>query len=173
MAPIGLATLAPELVEYVVKKAFELDSDHAEVGSKVWKDVLSLGSTSKYLRNVIAPIVYRLDAKLNSSALILSTKRNNISAMTMALSHGADVHARDRATALWGPFDELLGRKSFTPLKVADQATPLHWAAIKGNVEAMQILLQQKDANVNHRVRVDTSMNTFGKRELRRRATKF
>ncbi|RSL73789.1 hypothetical protein CEP54_000069 [Fusarium duplospermum] len=151
MAPTGLSTLAPELVQHVVKKAFELDSDYAEIGSRVWSDVLSLASTCRYLRNVVTPIVYRLDGENNSSALILSTKRNNISAMTMALSCGADVHARDRATALWGPFDELLGRRPFTPLKVADQATPLHWAAIKGHVEAMQLLLQHEDINVNHR----------------------
>ncbi|RSL50225.1 hypothetical protein CEP53_008884 [Fusarium sp. AF-6] len=153
MAPTGrLDTLAPELVQDIVKKAFELDSDHDEIGSKVWKDLLSLAFTCRYLRNVITPIVYRLDGEINSSALILSTKKNNISGMTIALSCGADVHAGDQSTAIWGPFNELLGVRSFTALKLKDQATPLHWAAINGNVEAMQFLLQQENVDINHRV---------------------
>lgn len=195
MAPIGLDKLAPELIELLVVNAFNMNKEDIDRGYdvpetikfhtlsernaqlerfQVWRDLLSLAATCKYLRRVVAPLIYYHDIQNNySSSLIISAKTNNLAGISMALSHGADPHIGDRTTAVSWIFGENFGRKDWKALNLQDQATPLHWAALNGHIEAMGLLLQHKDADVNHRVRVDTSVARYKSIGCRRRAAKF
>lgn len=76
MAPIGLDKLAPELIELLVKNAFNTSKEQMERGYdvpttikfhtssekhahlerfQIWQDLLNLAATCKYLRRVVAP----------------------------------------------------------------------------------------------------------------------
>lgn len=194
MAPIGLDKLALELIEFLVKNAFDMNKGQMERGYdvpatikfhissekhaqlqrfQVWRDLLNLAATCKYLRRVVAPLVYYHDIKNNyTSSLLISAKRNNLDGIAMALSHGADPHIGDRTTAVSWTFDHI-GRKGWKALNLEDQATPLNWAALNGHIEAMELLLEHNNANINHRVRTDTSVARYRSIGCRRRAAKF
>ncbi|KAM0429590.1 hypothetical protein ACHAPT_006186 [Fusarium lateritium] len=193
MAPT-LDCLPPEILIQIVDEAFEASKDDVAKGYnesqtriysnladehakserfQVWRDVLNLAATSKYLRRVITPVVYSYDAKFNhSSALMLSAKTGNTAAITMALHHGADIHAGDRSTAASWVFGDTSGCKVWKPLELEDQVTALHWAAFKGHVPAAKLLME-RGADVNHRVRVDTSVGMYRSIEIKRLAAKF
>ncbi|WAO94912.1 Hypothetical protein NCS54_01251500 [Fusarium falciforme] len=195
MARIGLDKLAPELIELLVKNAFDTNKEHMGRGYdvpetinfhtssekdaqlerfQVWGDLLNLAATCKYLRRVVAPLVCHYDIENNyTSSLLISAKRNNVAGIAMALSHGADPHIGDRTTAVSWTFGEHIGRKDWKALNLEDQATPLHWAALNGHIEAMELLLKHNDANINHRVRIDTSVARYRSIGCRRRAAKF
>ncbi|KAL2670708.1 hypothetical protein Neosp_014507 [[Neocosmospora] mangrovei] len=194
MARIGLDQLPPELIELIVENAFEVNKKNVERGYEfpaiiefqslsnrndlierfqVWRDLLSLAATCKYLRRVVTPLVYYRDIKDNhTSSLLISTKRNNLAGISMALSHGADPHIGDRITAVSFTFKHF-GWGCWHVLNLEDQATPLHWAALNGHIEAMKLLLEHKDADINHRVRVDTSVARYRSIGCKKRADKF
>ncbi|KAI8655107.1 hypothetical protein NCS57_01258400 [Fusarium keratoplasticum] len=123
MAPIGLDKLAPELIELLVKNAFDTNKEHMEKGYdvpattkfytspekdaklerfQVWRDLLNLAATCKYLRRVAAPL------------------RNNLDGIAVALSHGADPHIGDRTTAVSWTFGDHIGRKDWKALNLED-----------------------------------------------------
>ncbi|EEU42067.1 uncharacterized protein NECHADRAFT_85933 [Fusarium vanettenii 77-13-4] len=194
MTRMGLDELAPELIELIVENAFEVNKKNVERGYdfpaiiefhflsnrndllerfQVWRDLLSLAATCKYLRRVVTPLVYYRDIQDNyTSSLLISAKRNNIAGISMALSHGADPHIGDRTTAVSWTFKHL-GWKHWYVLNLEEQATPLHWAALNGHIEAMKLLLEHKDADINHRVRIDTSVARYRSIGCRGRADKF
>ncbi|KAJ4329053.1 hypothetical protein N0V84_000404 [Fusarium piperis] len=196
MALTGLGQFAPELIELLVRNAFDANSEHIRQGYEtsenivffhssekevrqlerfqVWRDLLNLGATCRYLYRIITPLVYRYDIDINhSSSLIISAKIGNTAGVTMALNHGADIHVGDRTTTASWSFGKQIGRKHWKPLNLTDQATALHWAAFNGHIEAMTLLLQHKKADVNHRVRVDTSIAHYRSVACKRRAAKF
>lgn len=133
MALARLDRFAPELIELLVENAFEANSHLIQRGYEapatvvfvnssekkgnlerfqVWRDLLNLSATCKYLRRVIAPMVHRYDIKFNhSSALLLSAKMNNTAGIAMALNHGADIHEGDRTTATSWTLGNRIGEK--------------------------------------------------------------
>ncbi|KAI8713388.1 hypothetical protein NCS52_01283100 [Fusarium sp. LHS14.1] len=195
MTRIGLDQLPPELIELIVENAFEVNKEEVEKGYdmpaailyftpsqrdvklerfQVWRDLINLAATCKYLRRVVTPLVYYRDIKDNhTSSLLISAKKNNVAGIAMALSHGADPHTGDRTTAVSWTFGQHFGGKGWKALNLENQATPLHWAALNGHIKAMKLLLEHKDADINHRVRVDTSVARYRSIRCRGRAAKF
>ncbi|KAF9878788.1 hypothetical protein CkaCkLH20_03688 [Colletotrichum karsti] len=126
----------------------------------VWKGLVRLASTCRALYNAITPAIYRKDVKLNhASALLLSVKNGNISAVVKSLDQGANVNQND--------YTEVVRYQGECPLHDHESArwrmkycvwtvremvrlniSPLVWAVFYRDTETTKLLLE-RGADVN------------------------
>ncbi|ORY61479.1 ankyrin repeat-containing domain protein [Pseudomassariella vexata] len=110
----------------------------------VWRDTAYLAATCQGFYKLINPILYRMDTQYNHcSALILSARRGNRSAVLKSLASGADPNSRDVTLPL---VKEQVGSGSdggqqFTGTP-SMYMTALHWSALLGHSHIVTVLLQ-------------------------------
>ncbi|KAL6354787.1 hypothetical protein LRP88_12134 [Fusarium phalaenopsidis] len=172
MARMGLDKLAPELIELLVKNAFDTDKEHMERSYdvpttikfhtslekvsqlerfQVWRDLLNLTATCKYLRRVVAPLVYYHDIKNNyASLLLISAKRNNLAGIAMDLNKPVQEVAAYIRHGLWG-VDGSICYKT-----IEQGANPLYFALLAGNIEMSEFLINA-GSSMNTHLGTDTT----------------
>ncbi|KAI3551366.1 hypothetical protein CSPX01_01283 [Colletotrichum filicis] len=116
----------------------------------VWRDVANLAASCRALYELITPVLYRRDAEQNhSSALLISAKRGNVRALKLALENGANADADDHTMPLqWT--NECFRYCEHCEYQVwwreprRLDMSALHWAALCGREDVLEILLNHK-----------------------------
>ncbi|KAK8087659.1 hypothetical protein PG997_002620 [Apiospora hydei] len=113
-----------------------------------WPVALALASTCRRLYNVVTPEIYKLDVKYSrASALFISARKGSAAAVRWSLENGARVNQVDYTVYHHDGLDECdkdrrPGRSCYAwAVPLRSRITPLHWAAIFGHEDIVDILL--------------------------------
>ncbi|KAF4451833.1 hypothetical protein F53441_5152 [Fusarium austroafricanum] len=177
--------LPPEVIQCIIDNMLEMNPDlqdkddqgvwewnpYLEVEPKYnhlqrYQDALSLASTCKDLHGLLIKQIYRKDVRdNNSAALMIAAKQGNMAAATRSLDANADINAGDVTESVrFHILAHTIEGSSITPIKggfrvpldLKDQVTALHWAVWNDHKDIVSLLLS-RGADVNHRVRIDTT----------------
>ncbi|KAK8054887.1 hypothetical protein PG993_000114 [Apiospora rasikravindrae] len=113
-----------------------------------WSAALALASTCRRLYDVVTPEIYRLDVKYSrASALLISARQGNASAVRWSLANGAPVDQADYTLYYHDERNEYYPGRPGTRAYYAramprrNRITALHWATIFGHEDIVDILL--------------------------------
>ncbi|KAF4960960.1 hypothetical protein FGADI_610 [Fusarium gaditjirri] len=148
----------PEIVHCIIDIFLDANSLHKEESWQwdYWyKHEPEHNLLQVYVDALILAATYARDNQ--STALLVSAKRNDIAGVIRALHMGANIHSDDATETVTynttGPNAIKTGHR--VPLYLEKKVTAIHWSPFNGHKEIVSLLLNH-GTDINHMVSIDT-----------------